>query len=34
MKLLGRDATATEKELSDANKKLEIQKAKDAEEQP
>ena len=32
MKLLGRDATATEKELTDANKKLEIQKAKDAEE--
>ncbi len=31
MKLLGRDATATEKELTDANKKLEIQKAKDAE---
>ncbi len=32
MKILGRDATATEKELTDANKKLEIQKAKDAEE--
>jgi DNA topoisomerase-6 subunit B len=31
MKILGRDATATEKELTDANKKLEIQKAKDAE---
>ena len=27
MKLLGRDATATEKELTDANKKLEIHKA-------
>jgi DNA topoisomerase-6 subunit B len=38
MKILGRDATATEKELTDANKKLEIQKAsdksRDAEEQP
>lgn len=33
LKILGRDATATEKELSDANKKLEIQKAKDSEEQ-
>ena len=32
MKLLGRDATATEKELTHANKKLEEQKAKDAEE--
>jgi DNA topoisomerase-6 subunit B len=32
MKLLGRDATATQKELSEANKKLEVQKAKDAEE--
>ena len=32
LKILGRDATATEKELTDANKKLEIQKAKDAEE--
>lgn len=32
MKLLGRDATETEKQLTDANKKLEIQKAKDAEE--
>jgi DNA topoisomerase-6 subunit B len=32
MKLLGRDATETEKQLSEANKKLEVQKAKDAEE--
>jgi len=33
MKILGRDTTETEKELTDANKKLEIQKAKDSEEQ-
>ncbi len=32
MKILGRDTTATEKELEDANTKLEIQKAKDSEE--
>jgi DNA topoisomerase-6 subunit B len=32
MKLLGRDATATQKELTEANKKLEVQKAKDGEE--
>ncbi|MBU6153388.1 MAG: DNA topoisomerase VI subunit B [Bdellovibrionales bacterium] len=34
MKILGRDTNETEKELTDANKKLEIQKAKDSEEQP
>ncbi len=33
MKILGRDTNETEKELTDANKKLEIQKAKDSEEQ-
>ncbi len=32
MKLLGRDANATEKALEEANRKLEVQKAKDAEE--
>jgi DNA topoisomerase-6 subunit B len=34
MRILGRDTNETEKELTDANKKLEIQKAKDSEEQP